>query len=103
RDRYEAQIRLHKEANYTIIRNWVGQSTSEDFYDLCDRYGILVWDEFFQPNPGDSGRPILGRGRGATTGSTTARAIGDDDISDVPLYLANVREKVLRFRNHPSI
>jgi beta-galactosidase/beta-glucuronidase len=28
-DRLEAQIRLHKEANYTILRNWVGQSTSE--------------------------------------------------------------------------
>jgi protoporphyrinogen oxidase len=34
RQRLEAQIRFHKEANYTMIRNWVGQSTSEDFYDL---------------------------------------------------------------------
>lgn len=89
RERLEAQIRLHREANYTIIRNWVGQSTSEDFYDLCDRYGILVWDEFFQPNPSDSGRARGGN--------------GDDDIADIPMYLANVREKVLRFRNHPSI
>ncbi len=89
RQRLEAQIRLHKEANYTIIRNWVGQSTSEDFYDLCDRYGILIWDEFFQPNPSDSGR--------------TNRLDGSQDISDIPLYLANVREKILRFRNHPSI
>ena len=89
RERLEAQIRFHKEANYTIIRNWVGQSTSEDFYDLCDKYGIMLWDEFFQPNPSDSGR-----GRGGN---------GEQDILDVPLYLANVKEKVLRFRNHPSI
>lgn len=89
RERLEAQLRLHREANYTMIRNWVGQSTSEDFYDLCDRNGILVWDELFQPNPGDSGR------RDSSN--------GDDDIADIPLYLANVREKILRFRNHPSI
>ena len=90
RERLEAQIRFHKEANYTFIRNWVGQSTSEDFYDLCDEYGIMLWDEFFQPNPSDSGRGANQRD-------------GSQDIHDVPLYLANVREKVLRFRNHPSI
>ena len=80
RARLEAQIRMHKLANYTIIRNWVGQSTSEDFYDLCDKYGILLWDEFFQPNPSDGPNP-----------------------PDTALYLANVREKILRFRSHPCI
>jgi beta-mannosidase len=90
RARLDAQIRLHKEANYTIIRNWVGQSTSEDFYDLADRYGLMVWDEFFQPAAGlDSGRQ-----RGED---------GEADVTDVALYLANAREKLLRFRNHPSI
>jgi beta-mannosidase len=90
RERLETQMRLHRDANYTIVRNWVGQSTSEDFYDLADRYGLLVWDEFFQPAAGlDSGRE-----RGET---------GEQDLSDISLYLANVREKVLRFRNHPSI
>jgi len=80
RERLEAQIRMHQLANYTIIRNWVGQSTSEDFYELCDKYGILLWDEFFQPNPGDGPNP-----------------------TDLDTYMANVREKILRFRNHPSI
>ncbi len=80
RERLEAQIHLHQLANYTMIRNWVGQSTSEDFYDLCDRYGLLIWDEFFQPNPSDGPNPV-----------------------DAEMYLANVREKVLRFRNHPCI
>jgi len=80
RERLEAQIRMHQIANYTIIRNWVGQSTSEDFYQLCDKYGILLWDEFFQPNPGDGPNP-----------------------TDLNTYIANVREKILRFRNHPSI
>jgi predicted GH43/DUF377 family glycosyl hydrolase len=78
--RLDAQVRMHKQANYTMIRNWVGQSTSEALYELCDKYGILVWDEFFQPNPYDGPNP-----------------------DDVDLYLANVREKILRFRSHPSI
>lgn len=80
RQRLEAQIRMHQLANYTMIRNWVGQSTSEDFYELCDQYGILVWDEFFEPHPADGPIP-----------------------ENVDLYLANVREKMLRFRSHPCI
>jgi beta-galactosidase/beta-glucuronidase len=80
RERLEAEIRLHKLANLNLIRNWVGQSTGEDFYELCDKYGIMVWDEFFQPNPGDG-----------------------PDPSDLDTYIANVRDKVLRFRNHASI
>jgi hypothetical protein len=47
---------------------------------MCDKYGILLWDEFFQPNPADGPNP-----------------------TDLVTYVANVREKILRFRNHPSI
>ena len=79
-ERLDAEMRMHQIANFTMIRNWVGQSTSADFYDLCDKYGILVWDEFFQPNPGDGPNP-----------------------TDLATYIANVREKILRFRNHPCI
>jgi hypothetical protein len=79
-ERLEAQIRMHQIANYNFIRNWVGQSTSEDFYELCDQYGLLLWDEFFQPNPSDGPNP-----------------------DDLETYLANVHDKILQFRNHPSI
>ena len=80
RERLEAEIRMHALANMNLIRNWVGQSTAEDFYELCDKYGILLWDEFFQPNPSDG-----------------------PDPEDLPTYMANVRDKILRYRNHPSI
>ena len=80
RERLEAQIRMHQIANMNMIRNWVGQSTGEDFYELCDKYGLLIWDEFFQPNPSDGPNP-----------------------TDLDTYMANVRDKILRFRNHPSI
>lgn len=73
-------MKMHKLANYTIIRNWVGQSTSEMLYELCDKYGLMLWDEFFQANPSDGPNP-----------------------KDIHLYLHNVREKILRYRNHASI
>jgi hypothetical protein len=80
RARLDAEIHMHALANMNMIRNWVGQSTGEDFYELCDKYGILIWDEFFQPNPSDGPNP-----------------------DNLPIYLANVRDKILRYRNHPSI
>ena len=80
RARLDAEIHMHQLANMNLIRNWVGQSTGEDFYELCDKYGILIWDEFFQPNPSDGPNP-----------------------DDLPTYMANVRDKILHYRNHPSI
>ena len=80
RARLDAQFHLHALANLNLIRNWVGQSTSPDFYDMADKYGILLWDEFFQPNPFDG-----------------------PDVTDIPTYIANVTDKVVRYRNHPSV
>ena len=80
RARLDAQFHMHALANLNIIRNWVGQSTSPDFYEMADKYGILLWDEFFQPNPVDG-----------------------PNVTDIPTYLANVTDKVVRYRNHPSI
>jgi hypothetical protein len=77
RERLEAFVRMHRDANLTMIRNWGGQSTSQDLYELCDKYGILLWDELFQFN---SLSPL-----------------------DRDLYMDNVRDKILRFRNHPSV
>jgi hypothetical protein len=80
RERLDAEIHMHQLAHLNLIRNWVGQSTGEDFYELCDKYGILLWDEFFQPNPSDG-----------------------PDPTDLDTYMANVRDKILRYRNHPAI
>jgi len=44
---YEKQIKLGKEANMNIFRVWGGGVTNkESFYDLCDKYGMLVWQDF---------------------------------------------------------
>ena len=79
RDRLEPYFRLHKDANFNIIRNWTGETTEELFYALCDEYGMLVWNDFW------------------ITGDDTV------DPNDFDLFLKNARDVVRRFRNHPSI
>nr|WP_321412230.1 discoidin domain-containing protein [uncultured Carboxylicivirga sp.] len=46
-DEYITKIRLHQEMNYNMIRNWIGSTTDEEFYMACDKYGIMVWDDFW--------------------------------------------------------
>lgn len=75
---YDLKVKLHKEMHYNMIRNWIGSTTDEAFYDACDKYGIMVWDDFWlnsHPNLPD----------------------------DVFAFNANAVEKIKRLRNHPSI
>lgn len=47
RDRYVQLIDRAVEANFNFLRVWGGGLyESEDFYELCDSRGILVWQEF---------------------------------------------------------
>ncbi|HTR41716.1 MAG TPA: glycoside hydrolase family 2 TIM barrel-domain containing protein [Pseudomonadales bacterium] len=80
REHLEPYIRLERDANLTMIRNWSGQSTSETFYDLCDEYGILVWNDFWMDTEGWNYVPF-----------------------DHSLFLTNVADTISRYRNHPSI
>lgn len=80
RERLEPYFRLHRDANVNIIRNWVGQSTEEAFYDLADEYGLLVWNDFWASTQNYNIEP-----------------------EDPQLFLDNARDVILRFRNHPSI
>jgi hypothetical protein len=76
----EPYFRLDQLANVNIIRNWVGQDTEQTFYDLADEYGMMVWNDFWE-----------------STQNYNAEA------EDPQLLLANARDTVRRFRNHPSI
>jgi hypothetical protein len=80
RERLEPYFRLHQAANLNIIRNWLGQSTEEVFYDLADEYGLLVLNDFWASTQDFQVEP-----------------------QDPQLFLANAREVLLRYRNHPSI
>ena len=77
---YDVAVRYHKEMNFTMIRDWVGQTGDEPFYDACDKYGIVVWQDFWLANPADGPSP-----------------------DDNDMFLKNARDYVLRIRNHASI
>ena len=77
---YDAALRLHKDMNFTMIRNWVGQTGDEKFYEACDKYGMVIWQDFWLANPVDGPEP-----------------------NDNDLFLQNVRDMVERIRNHPSV
>ncbi len=53
RERYDQLLSLAKSGHVNLIRVWGGGIIEkEDFYALCDRYGILVWQEFIQSSSG---------------------------------------------------
>ena len=46
-DAYQPLVKLAKDANMNIFRIWGGSGIGKKaFYDLCDEYGIMVWQEF---------------------------------------------------------
>lgn len=78
-ERTYAELRYTRQAGVNFLRFWGGGTTESDqFFDLCDELGILVWTEFWQ------------------TGDT--RLPEDKDV-----YRANVADTVKRIRNHASL
>ncbi len=46
-DTYYGQVKLAKDANMNIFRCWGGAIIDKEaFFDACDEYGIMVWQEF---------------------------------------------------------
>ncbi len=44
---YDYYLRMAKEANFTMLRVWGGGLYEhERFYELCDEYGIMIWQDF---------------------------------------------------------
>ncbi|MFI6762446.1 discoidin domain-containing protein [Micromonospora sp. NPDC050417] len=75
-DRLADTVEMHRDMNFTMIRNWLGSSNRDELYQACDEQGILVWNDFWQagqflPNP--------------------------------PGYVDIAADTIRRFRHHPSI
>ena len=54
---YDVAMRYHRDEHFNMIRNWVGQTGDEAFYDAADRYGVVVWQDFWLANPWDEINP----------------------------------------------
>ena len=77
--RMEKEMRLTAESGVNLVRLWAGGIVESDrFYELCDEYGLLVWQEFWMT--GDTKHP-----------------------DDPGLYLDNVAQQVKRIRHHASL
>ncbi|MBQ7463066.1 MAG: glycoside hydrolase family 2 [Bacteroidaceae bacterium] len=77
--RMETELAYTDQCGINLLRLWGGGIAESDrFYELCDEYGIMVWQEFWMT--GDTKHPM-----------------------DETLYLANVENTMKRIRNHPSI
>ena len=80
-EKYERIIKAAAAANMNMIRVWGGGIYENDiFYDLCDQYGIMVWQDFM---------------------FACSMYPGDD------AFMENVRQEAIqnvkRLRNHPCL
>jgi hypothetical protein len=77
REGFQNRLRMEKGMNFNLIRNWAGNLDKREFFDTCDEYGLMVWEEF-----------------------GIANGLMPDDPG---LWLANARDRFLRRRNHACI
>ena len=79
--RYERALALFKEAGCNVLRCW-GGNVYEDhrFYELCDEYGILIWQDF-----------------------TLACALYPQDDEFLKTIESEAEQVIIKLRNHPSI
>lgn len=81
-EKLEFYIRSAQEANMNMLRVWGGGYYETDrFYELCDRFGILVWQDF----------------------AFACRAYPLDDPQFLNNVRAEVEDQVLRLHHHASL
>lgn len=77
---YDIAVAYHADMHFTMIRNWVGMTGDDEFWDACDRHGVMVWQDFWLANPADGPDPF-----------------------DEAMFLANAEDFVRKIRRHPSL
>lgn len=79
--RYEAILALFRDTNCNMVRCWGGNVYEDEaFFDICDRSGILVWQDF-----------------------AMACAVYPQSSEFANTLRQEVESVVLRLRNHPSL
>ncbi len=78
---YRRLLTQARDANMNMIRVWGGGIYENDlFYDLCDSLGLMVWQDFMFAN-----------------------SLYPNDIEFKHNVLEEIRENIVRLRNHPSL
>lgn len=85
--RYDDEIHLCRNAHINLLRIWGGGVTPPDiFFELADRYGMLVWQDFW------------------ITGDTQGEFKGSPDWPlESSVFIRNMTSTIYRIRNHPSL
>lgn len=95
-ERYDAEVKMHAVMNMNMIRVWGGSITERpEFYNACDKYGILVWQDLWIT--GDCNGCWLDSRKKET--QERRRAYPDDHS----LFLTSVIDQIKMLRNHPSL
>lgn len=79
RERYEWLLGLAKSSGIQLLRVWGGGGVeTEEFYAVCNKLGLLVWQDF---------------------------PVGNQDTPDWPqdVWEAQIVQTIFRLRNHPSL
>jgi hypothetical protein len=95
-ERYRAEVRFHAEMNVRMIRVWGGALLERpEFYDACDEYGILVFQDLW--GSGDC------NGAWVDPMKLESRERRWEYPDNHDLFIASVEDQVRMIRNHPSL
>src|SRR5665648_10325 len=95
-ERYDAEIRYHRDMNLNLIRIWGGALPERpEFYDACNKYGMLVLQDFWMS--GDCNGRWLDPMK--KDDQWTRRQYPDDHN----LFLESAADMVKMIRNNPSL
>jgi len=85
--RYDRELRLCQNGNINLVRIWGGGITPpDDFFNAADRYGMLIWSDFW------------------ITGDTNGGFKGSPDWPlEADVFIKNMTSTIYRIRNHPSL
>ena len=95
-ERYEDEVRFHAEMNLRMIRVWGGALLERpEFYEACDRHGILVFQDLWGSGDCNGAWEDLTK-----LDSRERRWEYPDNHS---LFLASAEDQIKMIRNHPSL
>ncbi len=97
RTRYDAEVKMHAEMNMNMIRVWGGSIMERpEFYEACDKYGILVWQDLWITGDCNGRWPD-------TLKKAETQARRREYPDNHSLFINSLADQVKMLRNHPSL